>query len=732
MRAMSSGIDQRAGAAWRRKVVVARAILGLTILAVTAGVTFAILGARLGNGGVVFATGVLSVLPFVVAFVAFPVVGYLLASRRPENAISWLLAGVGVAFAMDILMSSYSTYALYGGVGGRGLGRLVAAIEAPMWVPIVGLPATFLILIFPDGHLPSPRWRWFARVLGGALALVYLAILFGPGKLDNSAVPGMENPLGIESLHPVLPFVLGLIALLPVGIVASLVALVRRFRRSAGIERLQLRWLVTAAGVVAVLYAIALPVGLVTGWNNLAPGWVQVLESVAIVSFALIPIAIGVSILRYRLLDIDIVIKRAVLFGALAIFITAVYVAVVIGVGALVGSRADPVLSAAAAAVVALAFQPVRRRAQRLADRLVYGERATPYEVLSEFSERLGNTYASEELLPRMARALAEGTGAARADVWVRSGDHLRSEAAWPAAAESVETVPISSIEQRSSATTSMLEPVRHDGELLGALSVRKKPGDPVTPTEERLVRDLAAQAGLVMRNVALTEQLMEHIRQLRASRQRLVTAQDEERRKLERNLHDGAQQQIVALSVKLRLLEQFIERDAEKAKSMAGALQADVAGALEELRDFARGIYPPLLADQGLVAALGSQSRRSVVPVAIEGDGIGRFPREVEAAVYFSCLEALQNVSKYAEASKVTLRLSCGDGRLRFEVEDDGVGFEADRMTYGTGIQGIADRLSALGGEMRIRSTPGAGTSVVGELPILEVPDRSHPRSVG
>ena len=414
MPTMSSGIDDRAGVARPREVLVARAILGLTILATTAGVTFAILDALHGNGGVVFATGVLSDLPFLVAFVAFPIVGYLLASRRPDNAISWLLAGVGAAFATDTFLNSYATYALHGGIGGRGLGRLVAAIDAPMWVAIVGLPATFLILIFPNGHLPSPRWRWFARVLGGGLALVFLAILFGPGKLDTSAVPGIENPLGIESLRPVLPFVLGLIGLLPVGIVASLVALVRRFRRSAGIERLQLRWLVTAASVVAVLYAIALPIGLVTGWNNTAPSWVQVLEAVAIASFALIPIAIGVSILRYRLLDIDVVINRAVLFGALAVFITAVYAAIVVGVGALVGSRVDPVLSAAAAAVVALAFQPVRRRAQRFADRLIYGKRATPYEVLSEFSERLGNTYASEELLPRMARALAGGTGAAR------------------------------------------------------------------------------------------------------------------------------------------------------------------------------------------------------------------------------------------------------------------------------------------------------------------------------
>jgi signal transduction histidine kinase len=246
-----------------------------------------------------------------------------------------------------------------------------------------------------------------------------------------------------------------------------------------------------------------------------------------------------------------------------------------------------------------------------------------------------------------------------------------------------------------------------------------KKPGDSVTPTEEKLVRDLAAQAGLVMANVGLTEQLRANIEELRASRQRLVTAQDEERRKLERNLHDGAQQRIVALAVKLRLLEQLIDRDAEQAKSVATALHGDATSALEELRDLARGIYPPLLADKGLLAALESQGRRSLVPVTIEGEHVGRYPREIEAAVYFSCLEALQNIAKYARASRATLRVADGDGRLRFEVTDDGVGFDIAETSYGSGLQGIADRLAALGGDVRVRSTRGGGTSVAGELPV-------------
>ena len=216
-----------------------------------------------------------------------------------------------------------------------------------------------------------------------------------------------------------------------------------------------------------------------------------------------------------------------------------------------------------------------------------------------------------------------------------------------------------------------------------------------------------------------LTEDLLDTIEQLRASRQRLVSAQDEERRKLERNLHDGAQQQLVALAVKLRLLEQLVERDPAQARSVAAQLQGDTTEALEELRDLARGIYPPLLADKGLVAALESQARKSVVPVTVEGDGVGRYAREAEAAVYFSCLEALQNVAKYASASRATITLSDGDGRLRFEVSDDGVGFDAASRSSGSGLQGIADRLAALDGEIEIRSMPGAGTTVAGVLPV-------------
>jgi signal transduction histidine kinase len=490
-------------------------------------------------------------------------------------------------------------------------------------------------------------------------------------------------------------------------IVGAAISLIQRYRRSSGIERLQLKWLAAAVSVVAVTYLVVEPLSAAVGFQN-NEAWLSALQGFALFTFGLIPVAIGFAVLRYRLYEIDVVINRAVLFGSMAVFITVVYVGIVAGVGALAGSGGSPLVSALAAAIVAIAFQPARRRAQRFADRLVYGKRATPYEVLSAFSERLASAYGDEDLLPRMARILGEGTAAERADVWLKEGDLLRPVAGWPTEAPALPAVPVDNAPG--------LVPVRHQGELLGALSITKRPGEQISPTEERLIADLASQAGLVLRNAAL-------IADLRSSRQRLVAAQDEERRKIERNLHDGAQQQLVALAVQLKLARTLLERDPARAGQMLDGLQGSATSALEDLRDLARGIYPPLLADKGLAAALDAQARKAAVPVTVESDGLGRYPREVESTLYFCALEALNNVAKYAEASSARVHLAQTDGHVSFTVTDDGRGFDPARIGYGTGLQGMADRLAALGGTLKVRSTPGDGTTVAGALPVGPAP---------
>ena len=372
-----------------------------------------------------------------------------------------------------------------------------------------------------------------------------------------------------------------------------------------------------------------------------------------------------------------------------------------------------------AAATIAVAFNPVRDRAKRFANRIVYGERASPYEVLSEFSERVAGTYDVEDVLPRMATLLGQGTGAREATVWLRVGAELRPSASWGSNGGELRSISMADGELPLVPDASKVVAVRYRDELLGALTITKPPNDPLTAAEDKLVDDLAEQAGLVLHNVRLTEELRANLDELRASRQRLVTAQDGERRRIERNIHDGAQQQLVALAVQARMAAGLAGTDPERERELLHHVQQGIQDALEDLRDLARGIYPPLLADQGLGAALEAQARRTVVPVAVEADAVGRYPQEAEAAVYFCVLEALQNVAKYAESSGATVRIVGSSDQLRFEVQDDGRGFDPDATGYGTGVQGMVDRLAALGGELTVNSQPGLGTTVVGALPL-------------
>ncbi|MCI0633059.1 MAG: GAF domain-containing sensor histidine kinase, partial [Actinobacteria bacterium] len=341
------------------------------------------------------------------------------------------------------------------------------------------------------------------------------------------------------------------------------------------------------------------------------------------------------------------------------------------------------------------------------------GRRATPYEAMGEFAERLGDAYSTEDVLPRMAEIVRASTGAEEARVWLRVGRDLRSVAAAPSNAPVVPAIDCAD-DELPDIDGLRTFPVRDRAELLGALTLAMPAVEPLSKDGERLVTDLAGQAGLVLRNVRLIEELQE-------SRRRIVAAQDERARKLERDIHDGAQQQLVALSVKLGLAEELAARDPEKAIPLLAELRGEAGDALENLRDLARGIYPPLLADKGLGAALEAQAGKSPVPVTVEQDGIGRYRQAIESAVYFSALEAMQNVTKYAGATSVRISLAQSNGELVFEIADDGVGFDTDSTPRGAGLQNMEDRLAALDGTLEVRSAPGHGTMVTGHIPVKE-----------
>jgi signal transduction histidine kinase len=648
--------------------------------------------------------------------------GVAIAGRQPRNTAGWIFIAIGIAWPVATLASVLVLKGVKVDPGSIPLLDVWAVIQEHTLYPLALVPLLFLL--FPNGKPPSPRWRWAERLLFVGLAITVVGFVFDPGPLNNLVDTGIlyMNPIGVRALAGVSAPVTALGATLAVVASLSTVLAVRgRYRRSQGEERQQMRWLVFVATIAGALFTFEFAGFFVLEALGRAQdesfNWLfdTVFGLLALVLALGIPAAYMVAILRYRLWDLDVVIKKTAVALILALLIGGLFLALVGGFAAVslgIGERTSAAIIAFALGVL---IWPLRNLARRFADRVVYGKRSTPYEVLSSFSERVGGTYATEDVLPRMAQVLATGIGANKARVWLRVGDVLRQEAAWPPDTVAADPVHLSA-ETLPTFDGDVAVEVRYQGELLGAVTATVPANDPMNPTKDQLVRDLAAQAGLVLRNVHLIEDL-------RDSRRRLVTAQDEERRRLERNIHDGAQQQLVALAVKLRLAEHLAVREPEKSKAMLAQLQTQTHETLEDLRDLARGIYPPLLADKGLAVALEAQARKSTVPVTVRPEGLGRYPQAVEAAVYFSCLEALQNVSKYAGASHATVELSDGVGTLSFAVRDDGRGFDPAATGSGTGLQGIADRLAALGGTLHVDSSPGAGTEVRGHVPVEGLP---------
>ena len=651
--------------------------------------------------------------------VGYAGVGTLVASREPGNPIGWVMMLMGLGFLLTGLSDEAVTYTYLTNPGAIPVGPLWASLTN--WTFLLALgPAPLLIAIFPNGHVASPRWRFLPIAWAIALTGGIVATMFDAGQIDHEHVV-VDNPLGIASLDGVFTLMGAVCGIALLVIVAlAVTSMILRFRRSRGEERQQLRWFAYASLTAMVLLFLSFGQEWVAG-----PTTTEIFFFAFFIVFALgIPASVGVAVLRYRLYDLDLVVKKAVVFAVLVVLLFVLGSAVVLVASTPVFERIGdtPTLVAAVGVAIGLAVRPLYRLARRIADRLVYGGRANPYEVLAGFTDRMGESYATDDVLPRMASILHDAVGASTARVWLAVGSQLRPAAVAPGDAEPAEPLD---------APTDALPPipsedafeVRHQGDLLGALSVSMPANDPMNPSKERLVQDLAAQAGLVLRNVRLIEDL-------RDSRRRIVAAQDERARKLERDIHDGAQQQLVALAVQLRLAISLIERDPAKATELLHALEGTAGQALDDLRDLARGIYPPLLADQGLPAAISAQARKAALPVEVRADGVGRYGQEVEASIYFCTLEALNNVAKYARATTVTIDVAQPDGRLTFAIRDDGAGFDPATATRGTGLQGMTDRVEAVGGTLRIESRPGEGTTVSGSVPVRNARRLSHERA--
>ena len=596
----------------------------------------------------------------------------------------WVLTLVTVLVTLDLAASTYGALAVNNHHGTWPASVAVAWLGGGwLWLPISALLVIFIPLLYPTGHLLSPRWR-FAVWCGFAFILVAgISNALFPGPLFSNG--RYRNPLGLEGSANLLDL-LRTVSLIPaiVGVVAAVASLVVRFRRARGQERQQLKWFLLGC----VLFTV--PISL----NGLLPNEIQGIATVLL--WPALPISIAIAMLKYRLYDIDLVINKTLVFGALAVFITAVYVGVVVGIGTLAGGGGRPnlALSIVATAIVAVAFQPVRERVQRIANRLVYGKRATPYEVMADFSERMAGALSVDEVLPRMAEAAARGVGAKATRIRLVLPNGSERVVSWPTGLEGDHF--------------DRVLPVSYRGDAMGEIAVAKAAGEPITPAEGKLLTDLAAQAGLVMHNVRLTVKLQRRLAeissqavQLRNSRQRIVAAQDEERRRLEETIRRGSEEQLIRIREALKSAELGLTSDPAAAVAALEQLTAQATTVLEELRELARGIYPPVLEDEGLAAALRTHLRKMSPSVAIESDGIVRYPSEIEAAIYFCCVEALQGVTGPA-----AVRLGGSGGGVDFSIS--GCGPLDGRL------QRMEDRVEALGGSVQFD-----GSTLGGSIPL-------------
>ena len=672
--------------------------------------------------------------PFILMAVGFGALTWIVMPSDPENGSLWALTWAGLFAAVDVVGGGALLLFDSVPIGFEELHALSPA-ELPLaaaillwpgrwsWLGAIFLFATIATLRFPDGRLLGPRWRWVERASGVAIGVpaIMLAVLWFPTSTFSSESESAQTAALIEGLS--------LSACLVLAIV-SVASLVLRYRRGTGELRSQVRLAVFGILCIFVLSLPGVVVEILLGGAG-ASGTLKAASDleplIDAISFTVLVGSFAVAIARFRLYDVDVIISKTATYFVLAVLIAAVYVGLVVGVSSLIGGRSSFWLSIAATTVIAIAFQPVRRIVQAAANRMVFGHRASHYETLARFSKRAVDS-SDDELIARVPRLIVDGTSAASATLWLRSDDGFLVAGSWPDLAPGpdpecgpghTERAALDG-ERFSDPAADRSIPISHDDELLGGLSVVVARGEKFTPRDESLLADLAAGLSLALRNARLTSSLRERVAELEASRQRVLTATDEARQALERDLNLGPQQQLLALKQDIAsTCHQAGEVGADKLATMLAGLKNDTETAIDTVSGFASGIYPPVLREQGPATAIIDQTLGGPIAVAVDDRGLRRHSPEAESAIYFAVLEALQNAAKHAEATSAAVTFSEVDQTVVFDVRDDGCGFDVDKVLSGGGLSGLRDRLDTVRGRVSIVSNLGRGTTVTGSVPI-------------
>jgi signal transduction histidine kinase len=636
---------------------------------------------------------------------------YLLAvwliRRRPEHPQARRLLLFAACMAAGVALESV--------VGGSkwhsGANEWFWAVNlAHMYTSILAtVAAGVLVASYPDGVVELRWQRWVVRLMWWHLALPLLLLVSRPNLFISPYLP--EPPPIASATSPFTVSWLGVatrpLELLLVSYAPALLGVAVLFARYAQADRVlrqQMRLLVFLMGTV-VPVEIAYLATTILGVPEDST-WFQLLGLLSIPMALMIPVSIVVGVLRYRLFDIDLVIRRSVVYGGLTVGIAAVYIVLAAAPGLALGSQIPVQVAVILTVLAAVLFHPFRKWLEALADRWVFGERINRYQLLTSFGATLEQTADLADLLPHLAETVHRGLGAA----WVRVS--LRGEQAdsWLAEPQGVAGAPVG--------TAELTEELRHADEVVGRIECG--PSEGYDQADRELLATLSGQAATAIANVRLTAHLREQVAELAQSRARIVAAQDTERRRIERDIHDGVQQEVVALIAKLRLARNRLGRG-ETPEMLLAELQADAGELLADLRELAHGIHPPVLSDGGLVAAVEARAGRLPLDVTVRADEELRSRRldaDVEAAAYFVICEALTNVIKHASAERALVHMAAVNGGLSLLVHDDGTGFSTSNGN-GQGLTNLRDRVEAVGGRLRVDGRPGEGTSVSADLPV-------------
>jgi len=613
-------------------------------------------------------------------------VGVVVATRARDNPIGWLLLANGLVLALSGLWTNYATYGVLEQPGSLPAAEWAVLLDQSGW-PALFAAFTAIAFVFPDGRLPSPRWRPIAFAAIASFTGFLLLSLFRPGSFEEP-FDAVSSPLPQlpETVFFYAPFTIGALGMLA-SLFAAAWAMRTKLRRASGVERSQIKLLAYAAALI--------PAAVVAGWvESLASGGHS--DTATVVGFVLvvlaIPLAIGVSVMRYRLYEVDRLINRTLVYVVLSALLAVTYAAVSLSLGVALGAGST-LPTAVATLAVALGFGALRSRVQMLVDRRFNRAR---YEGLRRVERHLAELRAGRAAPEATGEVLAEALGDPSLELffWLPENDEHVDSSGRPA-----RVAPDSRRD---------LTPVRRGSLRLGAVlhksSLSERPD---------LLESVIDAAGLAIEIARLRAEVARRLGEVEQSRARIVTAGYDERRRLERDLHDGAQQRLVSIGLALRHVQAKLPAQGREAGQLDNTV-AELSQAIEELRELARGVRPARL-DDGLGPALRELASHSAVRTSVEATQ-ERFEDSLETAAYFMASEALANAAKHAQASQVTVTAARQNGTLLVRVRDDGIG--GARPAEGSGLGGMTDRVAALGGSLSVDSPPGQGTVVTAELP--------------